>query len=383
LTSDRTNKILCLVGTRPEVVKMAPVIRALRRVSWAEVIVCATGQHRDLADGAFAAFGITPHLNLGVMTENQTLARLTSRLIEALDSTIRQIGPDLVIAQGDTTTVMAAALTCFYVGTPFAHLEAGLRTGNLMNPFPEELNRTVCSRIAALHFTPTRTASRALFSEGVDPHSVILTGNTVIDALLQTADGAIEPQSRKLVLVTAHRRENFGVPLTRILTALRDTVKNHPDIEVLYPVHPNPNVSELAKQILGDIERVTLCEPLGYHDFVNAMRRAYVIVSDSGGVQEEAPALGKPVLVIREETERPEAIAAGVARLVGTSYESVRSSLEELLIGGAVYRMMSRGFSPYGDGKASNRVVDALEVFFGIKAARNVADFDASILTPA
>jgi UDP-N-acetylglucosamine 2-epimerase (non-hydrolysing) len=371
------------VGTRPEVVKMAPVIRALQELSWAEVIVCATGQHRDLADGAFAAFGITPDLNLALMTENQTLARLTSRLIEALDSTIRRICPDLVIAQGDTTTVMAAALTCFYVGTPFAHLEAGLRTGNLMNPFPEELNRTVCGRIAALHFTPTRTASRALFSEGVDPHSVILTGNTVIDTLLQTPQREIEPQSHRLVLVTAHRRENFGVPLKRILMALRDTVKNWPDIEILYPVHPNPNVSELAKQILGGIERITLCEPLGYNEFVNAMRRAYVIVSDSGGVQEEAPALGKPVLVIREETERPEAIAAGVARLVGTSYESVRSSLEELLVDSAAYGKMSRGFSPYGDGKASIRVVDALEVFFGMKSARNVPDFDASALMPA
>jgi UDP-N-acetylglucosamine 2-epimerase (non-hydrolysing) len=368
---------LCLVGTRPEVVKMAPVIRALKTASWAKVIVCATGQHRALADGAFADFDIAPDLDLGVMTVNQTLSSLTSRLIEALDSTIRQIDPDLVIAQGDTTTVMAAALTCFYLGKPFAHLEAGLRTGNVMNPFPEELNRTICGRIAALHFTPTRSACRALFAEGVDPHSVILTGNTVIDALLQTSDAGIERQSRKLVLVTAHRRENFGAPLKRILTALRDTVKSHPDIEILYPVHPNPNVSEPAAQILGGVERVTLCEPLQYRDFVNAMRRAFVIVSDSGGVQEEAPALGKPVLVVREETERPEAIAAGVARLVGTSYETVRTSLEELLVDGAVYRRMSRGISPYGDGKASVRVVDALEVFFGMKKARNVPDFDS------
>jgi len=373
-------RILCIAGTRPEIIKLAPVIRALRCTAWAETIVASSGQHRELAESAFAALNLRPDVHFSVMTDNQTLAGLTGRLFHALESCITDSAPDLVIAQGDTTTVMVVAMTCFYLNVPFAHLEAGLRTNNFQNPFPEELNRVVCGHLAALHFAPTDTARQALLLERVAPGAIVVTGNTVIDALLQT-EGVAPPEldpRRKLILMTAHRRENFGAPLERVFTAVRDTLAGRPDLQLLYPVHPNPNVSDMARRILGDVPSATLCEPLAYDLFVGAMRQAHLIVTDSGGVQEEAPALGKPVLVTREQTERPEAVAAGVARLVGTNYRTIRAALEQLLDDPRTYTAMTRGGSPYGDGKASARVVDALEVFFGLKDARDMPDFVAA-----
>lgn len=376
-----TKTILCIAGTRPEVIKMAPVIRALRAAAWTNTIIVASGQHRELAEDAFAVHGLRPDVHLSVMTENQTLAGLTGRLFGALEQCIGKCQPDLVIAQGDTTTVMAAAMTSFYLNVPFAHLEAGLRTGDLRDPFPEELNRVICGRIAGLHFAPTEVAGRALEREKVDPASIVVTGNTVIDALLET-EGVPPPAydpSRKLILLTAHRRENFGAPLERVFAAIRDVLTARPELQLLYPVHPNPNVSETAFRVFGGMDRAVLCPPLRYDAFVGAMRCAHLIISDSGGVQEEAPALRRPVLVIREKTERPEAIAAGVARLVGTNYGTVRAALEELLDDPRVYAAMARGASPYGDGRASARIVDALEVFFGRKASRTVPDFAPSV----
>lgn len=376
-------KILCVAGTRPEIIKMAPVVRALRATPWAETILAATGQHRQLADDAFAEVSLQPDLRFAVMTEDQTLAALTGRLFHVLEPAIAQCRPDLVIAEGDTTTVMAVAMTCFYLDVPFAHLEAGLRTGNLRNPFPEELNRVVCGRVASLHFAPTASARWALLDEATKPGTIVLTGNTVIDSLLQTEGeppAGIDP-GRKLVLMTAHRRENFGPPLERVFMAVRDVLAARPEVQLLYPVHPNPHVREMAQRIFGSVTRAILSPPLPYKRFIGALRRAYLVVSDSGGVQEEAPALGRPVLVIREQTERPEAVAAGVARLVGTDYASVRGALAQLLTDPRAYHDMARGVSPYGDGRAAARIIDSLEVFFGLKAHRALDDFVPELIT--
>lgn len=373
-------RVLCIAGTRPEIIKMAPVIRALRATPWAEVVVAGSGQHQELAESAFAAFGIAPDLDLAVMAEGQTLGGLTGRLFEGLEPLLRDAAPDLVVAQGDTTTVMAVATSCYYLGIPFAHVEAGLRTGNLRNPFPEEFNRIVCGRLAALHFAPTEVARRALLAESVAPGAIALTGNTVIDALLATPGeppAGLDPACR-LILLTAHRRENFGAPLEGIFRALRDVVAAHADVQLLYPVHPNPAVAETARRVFAGAPRVLLAPPLGYAAFVGAMRRAYLIVSDSGGVQEEAPALGKPVVVIRTETERPEVLAAGSARLVGTNPDGVRGGVEMLLDDDATYRAMAKPRSPYGDGHAAERIVDAVEVYLGLKPRRAIADFEAA-----
>lgn len=371
-------RILCVAGTRPEIIKMAPVLNALGAVTWADVILAASGQHRDLATSAFSAFDLKPNFDLAVMTENQSLSGLTSRLLQVLEPALREIEPDLVIAQGDTTSVMAVATSCFYLGIPFAHVEAGLRTGNIKNPFPEEFNRIVCGRLAALHFAPGVSSRRVLISEGTSADTITVTGNTVIDAVMSTP-GTLPTgfdSNRKLILMTAHRRESFGAPIEGVFHAVSDLLKSRDDVELFYPVHPNPNISVMAREIFKNSPRARLSEPLDYKNFVGAMRLAHLIITDSGGVQEEAPALGAPVLVIRNETERPEAVTAGVARLVGTDYAGVRSAVEELLDDEGIYRSMARGVSPYGDGRAAERIVDVLEVFFGIKTVRQTADFD-------
>ncbi|MCR9135649.1 MAG: UDP-N-acetylglucosamine 2-epimerase (non-hydrolyzing) [Alphaproteobacteria bacterium] len=370
-------RILCLVGTRPEIIKMSSVVNALRETAWADLMLVSSGQHRDMAASAFSAFGLSPDIDLDVMTDNQTLSGLTSRLFEVIEPILVEQTPDLVIAQGDTTTVMAAAMSCFYQDIPFAHVEAGLRTGNTKDPFPEEFNRTVCGKLSALHFAPTEAAYRSLVSEGVAEETIAVTGNTVIDAVMSISDTAPAgiDSSRKLILMTAHRRENFGVQLENVFRAVSDLLDTRDDVELLYPVHPNPNVAARAREIFENSPRAKLCEPLQYEQFVGAMRQAHVILSDSGGVQEEAPALGIPVLVIRNETERPDALMAGVSRLVGTDYCDVRAALEELLDDEQVYRSMARGVSPYGDGAASARIIDILEVFFGFKEHRHTSDF--------
>ena len=358
-------RILCVVGTRPEAIKMAPVIQALRRERWAQVTVLATAQHRDLLDQVLEIFQIVPDADLDVMRANQGLAELTARLIPALDRKFAELHPDAVIAQGDTTTVMTAALVAFYRRIPFGHVEAGLRTHDLDNPFPEEMNRLVAGQLTRWHFAPTVRARRNLLREGTAEDSVHVVGNTVIDALLQVASREwplhipLDP-GKRLVLVTAHRRENFGEPFRAICRAIRALADRHPDIEVLYPVHPNPNVKLVAQELLSSHPRIRLCEPLDYTAFVEAQKRACLILTDSGGVQEEAPALGKPVLVLRSETERPEAIEAGVARLVGTSEERIVEEASLLLGDERAYQAMSRGASPYGDGQSAERIARIL-----------------------
>jgi UDP-N-acetylglucosamine 2-epimerase (non-hydrolysing) len=357
-------KVVCVVGTRPEAIKMAPVILVLRREPWAETRVLASAQHRQLLDDVLRQFGITPDIDLDVMRASQALPELTARLMVSLDETLRAERPDVVLAQGDTTTVMVTALACFYRRVPFGHVEAGLRTGDFDNPFPEEMNRVVAARLARWHFAPTETARDNLRREGI-VDGVHVTGNTVIDALLDVSACDVPlladlSPGRRLILVTAHRRERFGPALESMCRAMREIVERHADVEVLYPVHPNPNVREVAYRVLGDHPRVSLCEPLDYGPFVSAMRRSYLVLTDSGGVQEEAPALGKPVLVMRTETERPEAVREGVVRLVGNDFATIVAETSRLLEDPAAYSAMARGVSPYGDGRASERIVRIL-----------------------
>lgn len=357
--------IVCIVGTRPEAIKMAPVILALKREPWVDCRVLATAQHRQMLDQVLQVFSIVPDVDLDVMRPNQDLTSLTARLLEGLGASLDAQKPAAVLAQGDTTTVMAAALACFYRNIPFGHVEAGLRTGDLRNPFPEEMNRVVAGRLSRWHFAPTSRSRDNLLAEGFATAVVHVTGNTVIDALLHVAPSAGEigvplDATKRMVLVTAHRRENFGAPFERVCAAIRTLADRNPGIEVLYPVHPNPNVREVATRVLGDHPRIRLCAPLDYLPFVAAMKRAHLILTDSGGVQEEAPALGKPVLVLREETERPEAIEHGVVRLVGTDTARILDEAQRLLDDEAAYRAMARGVSPYGDGRAAERIVGIL-----------------------
>lgn len=376
-------KVVCIVGTRPEAIKMAPVILAFQRCDWAETIVLSTGQHRQILMQTLSDFGVQVDLDLDIMQANQSLAGLTGRLFLQLDETLAKLAPDLVLAQGDTTTVMVASVVCFYRRIMFGHVEAGLRTGNLHQPFPEEFNRIVTGRISTLHFAPTQLSKDNLVAEGIDPSTVKITGNTVVDALLDMA-ARTEPASfggaGPLVLVTAHRRENFGEPLKRICAALRQLHDEFPDLTFVYPVHPNPNVNDIVKGLLSDLPRVKLIAPVGYRDMVALLKRCTLVITDSGGLQEEAPALAKPVLVVREVTERPEAVAAGVVKVVGTDTASIVSEAMRLLREPAYFDQMSRGDSPYGDGQASARIVAAAHAALfdtpgGLSA---VADWDLS-----
>lgn len=358
-------KILCVVGTRPEAIKMAPVIMALKEQPWADVKVLATAQHRQMLDQVLSIFKIEPDYDLDIMQDGQQLTELTARLLIAINEMLDKACPDIVLAQGDTTTVMTTSLACFYRHIPFCHVEAGLRTNDIWNPFPEEMNRVVAGHLTTLHFAPTNSSRDNLLREGIPESSIHVTGNTVIDALLETAqndyDTGIElDESKRLILLTSHRRENFGEAMRESFMAIRELVETNDDIEVLYPVHPNPNVLQPAREILGQHQRIHLIEPLSYTEFVQIMKQAYFIISDSGGVQEEAPALGKPVLVLREETERPEAVEAGVVKLVGTNGKVILSEASKLLHDKDYYQSMAQGVSPYGDGKAAGRIVSIL-----------------------
>ncbi|MDO5621121.1 MAG: UDP-N-acetylglucosamine 2-epimerase (non-hydrolyzing) [Paracoccus sp. (in: a-proteobacteria)] len=360
-----TRTILCTVGTRPEAIKMAPVIRALQDAPDFNCRVLATAQHRQMLDQVLRVFGITPDIDLDIMQPNQGLTGLTGRLLIRLDEVLTAEKPDAILAQGDTTTVLATALASFYADIPFGHVEAGLRTGNIRNPFPEEMNRVVASHLTRWHFAPTQLAADRLLAEGYPAADVVVTGNTVIDALHHVA--ASEPETglpldpdKRLLLVTLHRRENFGEPLARICDALLRILQDNPDTQLVLPVHHNPNVRQVVQDRFGGLDRVILCDPLDYTTFVGTMSRAHLILSDSGGVQEEAPALGKPVLVLRETTERPEAVEAGVTRLVGTQTQAIYDAAQELLHDPAAYASMARRESPYGDGLAAGRIVERL-----------------------
>lgn len=363
--------VVCAVGTRPEAVKMAPLIQRLRREgSHLDVRVLATGQHRDLLDQALADFELSADDDLDLMLPGQDLTGLTARALVAIGAYLERVRPRLVLAQGDTTTVLASALACYYHKTPFGHVEAGLRTGRPFDPFPEEKNRVLAGHLADIHFAPTPLARRNLLREGISEARIHVTGNTVIDALKQTAGRdiplPIKPATSTFLLVTLHRRENFGEPLERTCQALREVVDRDPALSVIFPVHPNPRVRETVFARLGGHDRILLLDPVGYRPFVALMKAAKVILTDSGGVQEEAPSLGKPVLVLRETTERPEAVEAGTVQVVGTVREAIASAVQTALATTARGRPGSARANPYGDGWASERISRILLARFGV-----------------
>ena len=354
---------------------MAPVAFALRRSHKWDVRILATAQHRKMLDQAMGIFGLVADLDLDAMRPNQALADLTSRLMTGMDACLKEHQPRLVLAQGDTTTVLVSALASFYHRIPFGHVEAGLRTHDLDYPWPEEMNRVVTGRLASINFAPTKTARDNLLREGIAADSIHVTGNTVIDALFMVAERNFPlhvevPPGRRMILVTAHRRENFGARMVSVCKAVGELARKYPDLHFLFPVHPNPNVQHVVKRELGTLHQVTLCEPLGYDAFVAAMKRACLILTDSGGVQEEAPALAKPVLVLRDETERPEAVLEGVAELVGTDPQRIVNRVSTLLDDEDAYRKMARGSSPYGDGKAAQRIARCIDALFQSGSSR-------------
>lgn len=357
---------LCVVGTRPEAIKMAPVISTLKRSTWAHPFVVATGQHEDLVDAALAEFGLSADTTLTLRREGRSLNSVLSQAIDKLDQLAETLSPACVIAQGDTTSVAAAALVAFHRKLPLIHVEAGLRTGNPLAPFPEEINRRLTGLVAALHCAPTESAAENLLREGVNRNDILISGNTVIDALFETVAKPLSvpagfPETAKTILVTAHRRESFDGGLESAFWGLRAVVEKHQDIGLFFPVHPNPNTREPARRILGDHPRISLVEPLGYSDLVSAMNRSWLVVTDSGGIQEEAPALGRPVLVLRNVTERPEAVSSGAVRLIGTEREKVSKSVSDLIDDPSLYHKMSVPIFPYGDGFAAGRIVDAIQ----------------------
>jgi UDP-N-acetylglucosamine 2-epimerase (non-hydrolysing) len=367
---------LFVFGTRPEAVKLAPVIRRLLdSPSGIQARVCVTGQHRSMLDQVLECFDLQPNYDLDIMTPGQSLARITARVLEALDPILSEAPPSLIVVQGDTTTTMAGALAGFYRHIPVAHVEAGLRTGDLGQPFPEELNRVFTSRLTALHFAPTAGAQANLLAEGTPPGQVFVTGNPGIDAVLYIA-GALEQgtlpaaawpgldPSRRLILVTAHRRESFGPGISQICEALASLAQRN-DVQIVYPVHRNPNVLEPVTARLGSLPNIVLLEPLDYRAFVDLMRRASILLTDSGGIQEEAPSLGKPVLVLRDRTERPEAVEAGTVKLVGVDPARIVAETERLLEDAGEYTRMSRIHNPYGDGQAAGRIVRLIEERLG------------------
>ncbi|AXV83589.1 non-hydrolyzing UDP-N-acetylglucosamine 2-epimerase [Ralstonia solanacearum] len=369
-------KILTVFGTRPEAIKMAPLVQALQAEQGVVSSVCVSAQHREMLDQVLQLFDIVPEFDLNVMRSGQTLSDVTSAVLDGINGVLDAYAPDAVLVHGDTTTTLAASLAAFYRRIPVGHVEAGLRTGNVWSPWPEELNRRVTDAISTWHFAPTAESRQNLLDEGVEPQRVTLTGNTVIDALLAVkyrldSDPALAAEiasaypfldpARRLILVTGHRRENFGEPFERFCVALRLLAARHPDVQIVYPVHLNPNVQQPVRAILSGHDNVHLMDPQDYLPFVYLMDRAYLIVTDSGGIQEEAPALGKPVLVTRDTTERPEAVASGTALLVGTDTARIVREAETLLDDSAAYLRMAHAHNPYGDGQACRRIVEALK----------------------
>ena len=362
-------KVMTVVGTRPEAIKLAPVIKALGRTRGTRPVVVVTAQHREMVDQMLAVFAIDPDYDLDIMSPRQTLFQTTARVLEGLERVIQGEKPAIVLVQGDTTSTFAGALAAYYTRVPVGHVEAGLRTGSKLNPYPEEMNRRLTGSLADLHFAPTRAARDALRREGVAARDIVLTGNTVIDALLQMARRARRksvvglPQvgrGRRVVLVTAHRRESWGAKLRGICRALRAIAAEEPGVEIVFPVHLNPVVQETVRAELEGVDRVHLIRPQDYEGFVYLMKMSVLIITDSGGIQEEAPSLGKPVLVIREVTERPEAVEAGTARLVGTAERRIRAEALRLLRSEKAYGSMVKRSNPYGDGHASERIVRAI-----------------------
>ncbi|MDN6626603.1 MAG: UDP-N-acetylglucosamine 2-epimerase (non-hydrolyzing) [Pisciglobus halotolerans] len=373
-------KVMSVFGTRPEAIKMAPIVLALeKRTDTFESIVTVTAQHREMLDQVLDLFKIKPDYDLNVMKPNQSLAEITSNVLTGLDSVMKEAKPDIVLVHGDTTTTFAAGIAAFYNHIKVGHVEAGLRTWNMQSPFPEEMNRQVTDVLSDVYFAPTKQSKENLLKENHQQDAIYITGNTAIDALNSTVKkeythSVLEnvSQDNKLILLTMHRRENQGEPMKHVFQAIRKKVEEHKNIEVVYPVHLNPIVQKLAKEILGDHERIHLIEPLGVIDFHNIAARSWLILTDSGGVQEEAPSLGVPVLVMRDTTERPEGIAAGTLKLVGTKQKDVEQAIDDLLTNQEIYQRMSKATNPYGDGKAAERILEAISYALGQTTERPV-----------
>ena len=364
-------KVMTVFGTRPEAIKMAPVILELKNFpDKIDTTVAVTAQHREMLDQVLNLFKIQPDYDLNIMSSGQTLFDITSRALLGLNKILEEVKPDIVLVHGDTTTTFAGALAAYYHQISVGHVEAGLRTGNKFSPYPEEMNRKLTGALTDLHFAPTDTAKKNLLREGVDEEKIFVTGNTVIDALCRTVQSDfkfsnellnnVDYENKRVILVTTHRRENLGEPLRQVYKALKKLVEEFPDVEIIFPVHKNPKVREVVNAELGGLNRVYLCDPLDYEPFANLMSRVKLILTDSGGIQEEAPALGKPVLVLRDTTERPEAVDAGTVKLIGTNLETVYESSKLLLTDAAEYKKMSEACNPYGDGSASERIVQAV-----------------------
>lgn len=367
-------KVMTVFGTRPEAIKMAPLVLELQKQSQRfEAITTVSAQHREMLDQVLDIFHIKPDYDLNIMHARQTLTDITSNVLINLDKILKEAKPDIVLVHGDTTTTFAASVAAFYNQIPIGHVEAGLRTWEKYSPYPEEMNRQMTDAMTDLYFAPTTQSKANLLKENHKEDNIYITGNTAIDALKQTVDKGyhhdildkVSPDN-KLILLTMHRRENQGEPMRRVFKVIREVVESREDVEVIYPVHLSPAVQEVAKEILGNTERIHLISPLDVVDFHNLAARSYFIMTDSGGVQEEAPSLGKPVLVLRDKTERPEGVEAGTLKLVGTESEKVKKEMEELLDNDAEYQRMAQAKNPYGDGKASERILDAIAYYFGV-----------------
>lgn len=369
-------KVMVVFGTRPEAIKMAPVVKALERDEDIDCKVAVTAQHREMLDQVLRLFVISPHYDLNIMQPGQNLFQITGRALKGLQGVYEKEKPHLVLVHGDTTTTFAAALAAFYLQIPVGHVEAGLRTGSKYSPFPEEMNRHLTGVLADLHFAPTERARQNLLRENVPGENIFVTGNTVIDALLATVEpgyrfehpvlGKLDFERRKILLVTTHRRENLGRRMREIYLALKEVVEKSPKVEIVFPVHKNPAVRRPVEEILGGLERVHLVEPLDYRPFVNLMQKCYLVLTDSGGLQEEAPSLGKPVLVLRDTTERPEAVEAGTVKLVGACREKIVGETLRLLRDEKYYQKMAGAVNPYGDGKASGRILEYIKYRRGL-----------------
>ncbi|MRG85051.1 non-hydrolyzing UDP-N-acetylglucosamine 2-epimerase [Salinibacillus xinjiangensis] len=369
-------KVMTVFGTRPEAIKMCPLVLELEKSPEIDSIVTVTAQHREMLDQVLKIFNVKPDYDLNIMKDSQTLTHITASALEGLDGIMKEVKPDIVLVHGDTTTTFVASLAAFYNQIKVGHVEAGLRTWNKYSPFPEEINRQITGVIADLHFSPTNKSASNLIQENKDTDNIFITGNTAIDALNTTVKEDYKHEvldkvdNDRLILLTAHRRENLGQPMKNMFSAIKRLVEKYDDVQVVYPVHLNPKVREIADEILGNDDRIHLIEPLGAYDFHNLAYRSYIILTDSGGVQEEAPSLGVPVLVLRDTTERPEGVEAGTLKLSGTEEEKIYNLADELLSDESIYKRMSKASNPYGDGNASKRIVKAIRYSFGMVSER-------------
>lgn len=359
-------KVMTIFGTRPEAIKMAPLVKELEKRKEIESIVCVTAQHREMLDQVLKVFDIKPDYDLNIMKQGQTLSEITSRVLLGIEEVIKEVKPNIILVHGDTTTTFAGALAAFYNNIDIGHVEAGLRTWNKYSPFPEEMNRQMVDCMTDMYFAPTEVSKNNLLIQGINEEKIYITGNTAIDAMKYTVNDNYYNEifdwvsEDKLILLTAHRRENLGEPMRNIFKAIKRILEEYSDIKVIYPIHLNPKVREVANEIFGGIERIKIIEPLGVFDFHNFIKKSYLILTDSGGIQEEAPSLGKPVLVLRDTTERPEGIKAGTLKLIGTDEKKVYKEIKKLLVDKSEYEKMSKANNPYGDGFASKKIVDEI-----------------------